>query len=357
MHAPIHPDLTAVTAAGLEFRYGDTPILKGIDLALAKGQTLALLGPSGCGKTTLLRIAAGLLAPSKGSFSIGGTRVADAATGLFTPPEKRGLGMVFQDYALWPHMTVAGNVAFPLEMRGVPRGDREKRVAVALERVGLGGFGERRTSDMSGGQQQRVAIARAIVAEPALVLFDEPLSNLDRELRENMVSEIGELVSSLGLTAIYVTHDQSEAFSLAHQVAVMRAGVIEQLAPPEQLVDHPASPAVAEFLRLGCVVPVELRDGRRWIAGTDIALGDMAATGRADATHVLLPAKSVRPGVTAEVNIPARVKRTLFRGDGHLVVAQIGYASVELQFLSSVKPLAGEQVNLGFDTADLRWFA
>jgi iron(III) transport system ATP-binding protein len=244
-------------------------------------------------------------------------------------------------------------------MRGVARPEREKRVALALERVGLGGFGDRRTSDMSGGQQQRVAIARAIVAEPALVLFDEPLSNLDRELRESMVSEIGELVSSLGLTAIYVTHDQSEAFSLAHQVAVMRAGVIEQLAPPEQLVDHPGSPAVAEFLRLGCVAKVQHRDGQSWVAGTNISLGEVATIGSADATHVLLPAKAVRPGIPAEVNIPGRVTRTLFRGDGHLVVAQIGYpdASIELQFLSSVKLLAGEHVTLGFDTADLRWFS
>uniref|UniRef100_UPI00056161B3 ABC transporter ATP-binding protein n=1 Tax=Brucella anthropi TaxID=529 RepID=UPI00056161B3 len=158
----------AVRAEGLNLAYGMATILKNIDLSLPKGQTLALLGPSGCGKTTLLRLVAGLLAPTKGSITINGVTVADAKTGSFIPPEKRHLGMVFQDYALWPHMTVFGNVSFPLEMRGLGRAEREKRVASALDRVGLSGFGERAISDMSGGQQQRVAIARAIVAEPGL---------------------------------------------------------------------------------------------------------------------------------------------------------------------------------------------
>ncbi|MGN6449338.1 MAG: ABC transporter ATP-binding protein, partial [Brucella intermedia] len=277
----------AVRAEGLNLAYGPTTILKNIDLSLPRGQTLALLGPSGCGKTTLLRLVAGLLAPTKGSITINGITVADARRGTFVPPEKRHLGMVFQDYALWPHMTVFGNVSFPLEMRGLGRAEREKRVASALDRVGLTGFGERAISDMSGGQQQRVAIARAIVAEPGLVLFDEPLSNLDRELRENMVTEIGQLVANLGLTAIYVTHDQSEAFSLADQVAVMRAGVIEQLASPEALVAEPTTPAVADFLRLGCVVPVEQRDNAYKIARTEIHIAQGSAAGQA--THVLLP--------------------------------------------------------------------
>ncbi|MFN3504556.1 MAG: ABC transporter ATP-binding protein, partial [Allorhizobium sp.] len=170
-----------------------------MDISLTRGRTLALLGPSGCGKTTLLRLIAGLLAPTHGRVSIAGQLVADAATGTFSPPEKRNLGMVFQDYALWPHMTVAGNVSFPLEMRGIDRIERRKRTARALERVGLSAYADRRPSDLSGGQQQRVAIARAIVAEPQLILFDEPLSNLDRELRENMVGELSALIASLDL--------------------------------------------------------------------------------------------------------------------------------------------------------------
>lgn len=156
-----------------------------------------MLGPSGCGKTTLLRLVAGLLAPTKGNITISGQVVADAAARTFVPPEKRNLGMVFQDYALWPHLTVGGNVSFPLEMRGVSKAEREQRTMRALERVGLAALADRRPSDLSGGQQQRVAIARAIVAEPQLILFDEPLSNLDRELRENMVGELAELIATL----------------------------------------------------------------------------------------------------------------------------------------------------------------
>ncbi|MFN3524548.1 MAG: ABC transporter ATP-binding protein, partial [Paracoccus sp. (in: a-proteobacteria)] len=223
----------AIMARGLSMAYGPTKILRGINVALPRGQTLALLGPSGCGKTTLLRLVAGLLSPTSGDISIDGQLVA--GPGLFVPPEKRGLGMVFQDYALWPHLTVAGNVAFPLEMARVGRAEREARVTAALDRVGLGAMAQRNPSALSGGQQQRVAIARAIVGEPRIVLFDEPLSNLDRELRETMVAELGALIRGLGLTAIYVTHDQSEALTLADQVAVMEAGQIAQQAAPEDL--------------------------------------------------------------------------------------------------------------------------
>src|SRR6478752_3692467 len=211
----------AVSTAGVELHYGATPVLKGIDISLTRGKTLALLGPSGCGKTTLLRLVAGLLAPTTGSVLIAGRVVADAASGAFAPPESRNLGMVFQDYALWPHLTVGGNVSFPLEMRGVGKAARQ------------------------------------------LILFDEPLSNLDRELRENMVGELAALIGTLGLTAIYVTHDHSEALTLADEVAVMRSGLIEQLASPDDLIERPATPEVADFLRLGCLADIERR-GTAW---------------------------------------------------------------------------------------------
>jgi len=352
----IHADV-AVKAEGLSLAYGISTILNNIDLTLPKGQTLALLGPSGCGKTTLLRLVAGLLAPTKGSVTINGIKVADAASGAFAPPEKRQLGMVFQDYALWPHMSVYGNVSFPLEMRGIGRAEREKRVKSALDRVGLSGFGDRSISDMSGGQQQRVAIARAIVAEPGLVLFDEPLSNLDRELRENMVSEIGQLVANLGLTAIYVTHDQSEAFSLAHQVAIMRAGVIEQLAAPELLVSNPTTPAVADFLRLGCVMPVEREHSFYRISQTEVRLSHAAMP--ADATHVLLPSRSVHSVAIDGAAIPATVLRTHFRGDGHLTTVRIGSQHVghELTYLDQSRLSPGMPVGIAIDTEQLRWFS
>ncbi|OYR19403.1 ABC transporter ATP-binding protein [Brucella thiophenivorans] len=347
----------AVQTEGLSLAYGASKILKNIDLDLTKGQTLALLGPSGCGKTTLLRLVAGLLAPTSGSVTINGVKVADATTGKFSPPEKRHLGMVFQDYALWPHMTVYGNVSFPLEMRGIGRAERESRVKSALERVGLTGFGDRSISDMSGGQQQRVAIARAIVAEPGLVLFDEPLSNLDRELRENMVTEIGQLVANLGLTAIYVTHDQSEAFSLAHQVAIMRAGVIEQLAAPEMLVAQPSTPAVADFLRLGCVMPVERANAGYRITQTEIHLSHHVAP--AKATHVLVPSRSVRSVEMSDASIPATVLRTQFRGDGHLTTVRIGsqHEGHELTYLDGARHSPGVPVGIAIDAEQLRWFA
>jgi len=347
-----------VSTTGLELTYGQAKILKGIDLSLPRGQTLALLGPSGCGKTTLLRLVAGLLAPTAGRIAVDGKIVADAGLNLFSPPEKRGLGMVFQDYALWPHMTVAGNVSFPLEMLGMSRADRKRRVDAALARVGLEGFGDRGPADMSGGQQQRVAIARAIVAEPQIVLFDEPLSNLDRELRETMVAEIAQLVASLNLTAIYVTHDQSEAFSLAHQVAIMRDGLIEQIAPPEELVGQPASPAVAEFLRLGCVVPVEQDQGRYRIAGADIGF-DYHPAGSGVATHMLLPSRAVQAVAPEAGSFTADVARTQFRGDGYLTTVQIASTGPlpELTFLSPARRVVGERIGIAVDTQQIRWFS
>ncbi|MGI2034840.1 ABC transporter ATP-binding protein [Rhizobium panacihumi] len=346
----------AVSTAGLELHYGATPVLKGIDIALGQGKTLALLGPSGCGKTTLLRLVAGLLAPSKGSVSIAGQIVADAASGAFAPPEKRNLGMVFQDYALWPHMTVGGNVAFPLEMRGLGRAERDRRTMRALERVGLSAYADRRPSDLSGGQQQRVAIARAIVAEPQLILFDEPLSNLDRELRENMVGELVELIASLGLTAIYVTHDHSEALTLADQVAVMRGGLVEQLASPDALIATPATPEVADFLRLGGIAELQRRGENLVFKGGDTVLMK-APSGVADQVQVLIPVAAITPGPVQAGHLAATVLRSQFRGDGHLATVSLtGTDQIELQVLSRTKLRPGESVGLAIDLDQLRWF-
>ncbi|CDN55966.1 ABC transport protein, ATP-binding component [Neorhizobium galegae bv. officinalis bv. officinalis str. HAMBI 1141] len=347
----------AVSTAGVELHYGATPVLKGIDISLSKGKTLALLGPSGCGKTTLLRLVAGLLAPTKGSISIVGQVVADAAANTFSPPEKRNLGMVFQDYALWPHLTVGGNVSFPLEMRGLGKAERQSRTMRALERVGLGAYVDRRPSDLSGGQQQRVAIARAIVAEPQLILFDEPLSNLDRELRENMVGELAELIATLGLTAIYVTHDHAEALTLADDVAVMRGGLIEQLASPDQLIDKPATPEVADFLRLGGIADLDYRDGLWVFKGSDVALlrseGDAGASAR-----VLIPVGSISVSDVGPGRLAATVLRSQFRGDGHLAtVSLVGPTHMELQVLSRVKLRPGDGVGLSIDPDQIRWFS
>lgn len=207
--------------------FGSNPVLNHVNLTVPKGTILALLGPSGCGKSTLLKMLAGLLNPASGEIRFDGEIVASGSFSL--PPEKRNLGMAFQDYALWPHMSVRQNVAFPLQMRGIKGQAQEEKVMAALERVGLADFVSRRASELSGGQQQRVALARAIVAEPRILLFDEPLSNLDRDLRESLCEEMAVLLRQLGTTAVYVTHDQHEAHALAHRIARMDKGKIASI--------------------------------------------------------------------------------------------------------------------------------
>ena len=213
-----------------------------LDLTIRRGEFLTLLGPSGSGKTTCLMMLAGFEAPTAGTIRIDGRRINDV------PPRRRGIGMVFQNYALFPHMTVGGNLAFPLEVRGLDPGARRERVARALELVRLEGFADRRPGQLSGGQQQRVAIARALVFEPELVLMDEPLGALDRRLREELQYEIRRIHADLGVTVLYVTHDQNEAMVMSDRVAVFRDGRIEQAASPEALYEEPDRSFVARFI-------------------------------------------------------------------------------------------------------------
>ena len=212
---------------GVSYAFGAHTVLNHIDLHIQPGSIVALLGPSGCGKSTLLRLLAGLSEPAEGEIWFGDRLVAKA--GWTLPPEARDIGMVFQDYALWPHMSVAQNVAFPLKMRNVPRAEREQRVSQALERVGLAEFAGRKPAGLSGGQQQRVALARAIVAEPGVLLFDEPLSNLDTALRESLCLEMARLLRQLGTTAVYVTHDHREAQLLADRIVHLASGTVESV--------------------------------------------------------------------------------------------------------------------------------
>ncbi len=340
----------AVSVNELRLRYGKTDVLCGVDFDLPAGQTLALLGPSGCGKTTLLRLVAGLLSPTSGAIEIEGSLVA--GRGKFTPPERRGLGMVFQDYALWPHLSVAGNVAFPLEMSGVSRVERGARVGAALARVGLAAFAGRSPSALSGGQQQRVAIARAIVGEPRIVLFDEPLSNLDRELRESMVAELGGLIRGLGLTAIYVTHDQSEALTLADHVAVMEAGRIAQMATPEALIEHPASPKVAEFLRLGAILQLA-RGADGWTLGS-CGLGLLGGPDAATA-EVLITPGALRATEAEGAALQGEIVAMHYRDTAYAITVALD-AGQTVQISRDSRMRLGERIGLEIISERLRWF-
>jgi thiamine transport system ATP-binding protein len=242
-------------ARGLALHFGPVAALDGFDLTVPDGQVVSVLGPSGCGKSTLLRVIAGLQPVEAGDVLWDGISLRD------TPPHRRGFGLMFQDYSLFPHKTVAGNVAFGLRMAGMGRAEVSRRVDAALERVGLPGYRDRSIGNLSGGEQQRVALARALAPEPRLLMLDEPLGALDRTLRERLLGELRQLFADLGITAIYVTHDQEEAFALADHVVVMRAGRVEQEGGPEEVWRRPAGEWVARFLGLANIVEAQVEDG------------------------------------------------------------------------------------------------
>ncbi len=238
--------MPGVTIKGLTKRYGDVAAVEGLDLRVQPGELVALLGPSGCGKTTTLRLVAGFLKPEAGEIWVGERCLSSPVTVI--PPERRRMAMIFQSYALWPHMTVAQNIAYGLRFSGVPKGDRERRVAEMLKAVQLEGYGSRYPGELSGGQQQRVAVARALVVEPEILLLDEPLSNLDANLREEMRFEIRRLHETFAITTLYVTHDQAEAMVISDRVAVLQSGRVVQIGTAEELFEHPRTRFVAEFI-------------------------------------------------------------------------------------------------------------
>ena len=252
-----------------------------VDLHIPSRSIFTLLGPSGCGKTTLLRCIVGLETPDDGEIRIGEQLVWSRRQGIAVPTEKRGLGMVFQSYAIWPHMNVFDNVAYPLQVRGLPRAQVEQRTAAALRFVQLEGYGERPATRLSGGQQQRVALARALVAEPGVILFDEPLSNLDAKLREETRKELKRFLGTLGITAVYVTHDRVEALALSDTIAVMQAGRVVEVGTPRQIYFDAAHQFVADFIGRANLLPATVREQGEGTTRVDCALGAIACAPRA----------------------------------------------------------------------------
>lgn len=276
----------ALRVAGLVKRFGATTIGP-IDLAVAPGEFITLLGPSGCGKTTTLNAIAGFLAPDEGTIHLGTHEVANL------PPFRRNLGVVFQDYALFPHRSVAENIGFGLRMRKLPRAEVARRVAEAMQMVRLDGLGDRRPGQLSGGQRQRVALARALVIQPALLLLDEPLSNLDLKLREDMRIEISTLQRRLGIATVFVTHDQEEALTMSDRIAVMNGGRIEQLGNARDIYEAPVSEFVARFVGTSNLVPARLVAITDGIATLHTAAGlarvACAAPAKTDAKILIRP--------------------------------------------------------------------
>jgi putative spermidine/putrescine transport system ATP-binding protein len=314
--------MTAVRMAGVRREFGAVTALAGLDLELAPGELVALLGPSGCGKTTALRILAGFERPDGGTVEVGGRDI----TGV--PASKRDMGMVFQAYSLFPNMDARSNVAFGLRMRKQPAARRRARASELLEIVGLGDAGDRYPHQLSGGQQQRVALARALAIEPTVLLLDEPLSALDALVRHQLRAEIRRVQQTLGITTLFVTHDQGEALSMADRVGVMRAGQLEQVGVPEEVYAHPATPFVAEFVGTMNRLDGELRAGGRVsVLGSELAAleaGSRAAGARVD---VLLRPEAI--GVDPDEAGAARVRERTFLGSvTRLVVAVDGGGEV-----------------------------
>ena len=333
-----------LTVNDLHLQYGNNPVLKGVSMQLQKGEVVSLLGPSGSGKTTLLRAVAGLEQASQGTVQIGDRVMFDGAKKLDVPAEGRNLGLVFQSYALWPHKTVAENVAYPLKLRKTPSAQIKERVQAVLQQLGLGHLGERFPSQLSGGQQQRVAIARALVYNPPVILLDEPLSNLDAKLREEARAFLRELIVRLGLSALMVTHDQSEAMAMSDRILLLNNGVIEQQGTPEEMYGAPQTLFTAEFMGSNNRVNgkiAEVRDGMARLVDEaggwslwGVARGDLKPGASA---HGVIRLEQVRVGVdnadnTIRLPLPTRMYlgdrwECLFRATGDAGTGLRAYAS------------------------------
>ena len=361
MNQPRHSGVIASDASGVRIdavnlSYGANHVLKDVNLDIRPGEFFAFLGPSGCGKTTLLRAIAGFAHPQTGRVLIGAQDISRL------PPWKRDVGMVFQSYALWPHLTVHRNVAFGLEERKVPRRDIARRVAAALELVGMSTFAERLPSQLSGGQQQRVAVARTIAVEPKVLLLDEPLSNLDAKLRVQVRRELRDLQRRLGITAIFVTHDQEEANTMCDRIAVMNDGVVQQVGTPIELYERPANLFVASFLGTANILEGEVvgsATDRAFVTGGIRVPVPPSATIPAGARMVFRPQDArIGPDEAAMTAVPGTITHREFLGSTVRYGIRVGGAEIAVDTpFHSGAPLheSGASVTVGVPSRSLLW--
>ena len=338
-------------------RYGSVYALNSVDLDVRSGEFLTLLGPSGSGKTTLLMAIAGFNRPDSGSIRFGEDEV------ILTPPHKRDVGMVFQSYALFPHMNVADNIAFPLKLRGVSGTERATRVEEALETVQLSGFGARNIDQLSGGQRQRVALARAFVFGPRILLMDEPLSALDKKLRERMQIELKHLHRKLGVTTVYVTHDQREALTMSDRIAVINDGELIQLDTPEVIYNSPANAFVADFIGESTMLPLT-RDDAGALSFRDQKVGEVGADLGKHWTLVVRPERLFFAGTGAETDdqtivLKGVLREAVFQGESEMALVAIDddtELAVRFGTGSTASPAGrniGGQVSIGLDRSDV----
>jgi putative spermidine/putrescine transport system ATP-binding protein len=360
--------MPSVRLEGLRKQFGEVLAVNDVSVEFRDGEMTAVLGPSGCGKTTTLNLIAGFIDPDRGTIRFGERLIADAGRGVVVPPNKRDLGMVFQSYALWPHLSVADNVAYGLKMHKVPRAEREDAVRRALQRVRLAPYIDRFPHELSGGQQQRVAVARAIAYAPQILLFDEPLSNLDAQLREEMRLELKDIHREIGITAVYVTHDQAEAMSLSDRIVVMAEGQILQVGSPREIYDEPADVRVARFLGRTNLFDARIYDAGILDAGVDRAapVAQVAIEGsdqllwcrvspgstasRPGSLSVRPEAVTVRPTDSPGPGLPGRVSAAIYLGNiSQLhVTLEIG-KTIEVQQMDRHVWNVGDPVSVAFD--------
>ncbi len=336
-------------------RFGTVTAVDRLSLGVEKGECFSFLGPSGCGKTTTLRMIAGFEDLDEGEISAGGRLLSSGRGGYYLPPEKRNFGMVFQAFAVWPHMNVRANVAFPLVIRRRPRAEIADRVEQALKCTGLSKSADSFPGKLSGGEQQRIALARAIAINPGVMLLDEPLSNLDPKLREEMRFEIKDLQKRFGFTVIFVTHDQAEAMALSDRMLVMDRGAVQQVDTPLAVYSKPANRFVFSFIGLSNFIPVIIRDGAAWVAGAEDTGRISLPAPSMECCRAVMACRPTEIGFTAEGGVRGVVLQKTFLGDVVDYRVGVGAASVRVQ-MHRRDSLLGEGDACGLRFTRAAWY-